>query len=670
MNPEDPRPTLESWKEIAAYLQRDAKTARRWEKEEGLPVHRHNHNSRSSVYAYPDQIDAWRLTRKNAPEPVAAPARTFWRVPAFALAIFLCLMMVGNGIRPQAASAGQGKAIAKRLVCENCGALASLSRDGRTEVFQDRETEDLVRRNMSTGKDTKLGVLPETDGADSPLISPDGKQIVYTWEPGYKGNQLAIVLNQAGAKPRVLLKDDPGYSYYEADAWFPDGKSVLSYLSKRDKSHVIARLAVADGAVTVLKALEARISGLSLSPDGRYIAYSAGTAPPGKDRYIFLMTADGSQETEIVKSAGNNASPVWAPDGRHILFTSDRSGTTDLWSIPVQSGKATGPESLVSPDLGKTLVALKGTYGGSLFYSAVQSGEYIRIANAGSGSPDAADRFVGVSPRWSPDGKSIAFKRHRAGSSDQYDLVIHSLETGSEKTYSTTLGTSGGNSPFWFHDGKTLMTGIRRPDGYGAVNPGLFYRIDVASGEFKALPGGAGPSAISPDDKTRYVVARQDGKPDRILAIDVETGKEKQIFESRSRAGLAIGLSPDGSTLALGWLDRPPVVPAGPSKLHIARLSVDGSGYREIHTVDGFYGGYTVAWTKDGQSILFNQEQPEGASHWNIMRVPAEGGAAEKFAPGTNRPFNLSPDGSRVVYGTFESENQLWALDNVLAALK
>ena len=51
---------LESWKQIGAYLQRDARTARRWEKEEGLPVHRHGHRRGSSVYAFPSEIDAWR----------------------------------------------------------------------------------------------------------------------------------------------------------------------------------------------------------------------------------------------------------------------------------------------------------------------------------------------------------------------------------------------------------------------------------------------------------------------------------------------------------------------------------------------------------------------------------------------------------------------------------
>jgi predicted DNA-binding transcriptional regulator AlpA len=50
---------LDSWKKIAAYLNRDVRTAYRWEKTEGLPVHRHQHASRSSVYAYASEIDAW-----------------------------------------------------------------------------------------------------------------------------------------------------------------------------------------------------------------------------------------------------------------------------------------------------------------------------------------------------------------------------------------------------------------------------------------------------------------------------------------------------------------------------------------------------------------------------------------------------------------------------------
>jgi hypothetical protein len=50
---------LDSWKSIAAYLGRDPRTVQLWEKAEGLPIHRLNHTSRPSVYAYTIEIDAW-----------------------------------------------------------------------------------------------------------------------------------------------------------------------------------------------------------------------------------------------------------------------------------------------------------------------------------------------------------------------------------------------------------------------------------------------------------------------------------------------------------------------------------------------------------------------------------------------------------------------------------
>src|SRR5438067_2985485 len=55
---------LDSWKEIAAYLGRDVTTVRRWEKREGMPVHRHVHDKGGSVYAFSSELDAWLQSRK------------------------------------------------------------------------------------------------------------------------------------------------------------------------------------------------------------------------------------------------------------------------------------------------------------------------------------------------------------------------------------------------------------------------------------------------------------------------------------------------------------------------------------------------------------------------------------------------------------------------------
>ncbi len=58
-----PEDRLDSWKEIAAYLERDVTTVQRWEKREGMPVHRHLHDRLGSVYASRSELDSWARSR-------------------------------------------------------------------------------------------------------------------------------------------------------------------------------------------------------------------------------------------------------------------------------------------------------------------------------------------------------------------------------------------------------------------------------------------------------------------------------------------------------------------------------------------------------------------------------------------------------------------------------
>jgi len=66
-----PQKTLESWKQIAAYLDRSERTVRRWEASEGLPVHRREHEKQDTVFAYKHEIEAWSRLRTKCPDAVA-----------------------------------------------------------------------------------------------------------------------------------------------------------------------------------------------------------------------------------------------------------------------------------------------------------------------------------------------------------------------------------------------------------------------------------------------------------------------------------------------------------------------------------------------------------------------------------------------------------------------
>jgi tetratricopeptide (TPR) repeat protein len=90
---------LESWKEIAAYLNRSERTVRRWEEREGLPVHRLQHDKRGSVYAYARQLDAWRESRRQLveaeqPDRVSSGTSGGWKTASWVGAGVASILLV------------------------------------------------------------------------------------------------------------------------------------------------------------------------------------------------------------------------------------------------------------------------------------------------------------------------------------------------------------------------------------------------------------------------------------------------------------------------------------------------------------------------------------------------------------------------------------------------
>ena len=117
---------MDSWKEIAAYLKRSPRTVSRWEREEGLPVSRHLHRKKETVYAFTDKIDAWLKSRGNAEEMVPGPV-----FPTSA-----ALLSPAGGLEKQARP---GKPIVIAVL-----PLRNLSGDPEQERFADGLTEELI----------------------------------------------------------------------------------------------------------------------------------------------------------------------------------------------------------------------------------------------------------------------------------------------------------------------------------------------------------------------------------------------------------------------------------------------------------------------------------------------------------------------------------------------
>ena len=116
---------LDSWKEIAAYLKRDERTVRRWEKE-GLPVRRKIHKKQASVFAYREEIDAWWNDDRQRLEPVEQPGSRkrsiLWFLTSVGVAALLTFTTVyATGMRKERWARNQALPEISRLLTRLIG---------------------------------------------------------------------------------------------------------------------------------------------------------------------------------------------------------------------------------------------------------------------------------------------------------------------------------------------------------------------------------------------------------------------------------------------------------------------------------------------------------------------------------------------------------------------
>jgi TRAP transporter TAXI family solute receptor len=125
---------LDSWKEIAAYLKRDVATVRRWEKREGLPVHRHSHEKLGSVYAFVPELEAWREGRRQIDQQQSQRPGGQWILWVGALALILAaIAALGYQLRESGRADGDRPRV--RVAVHRAGTVASLIATGLLDVL-------------------------------------------------------------------------------------------------------------------------------------------------------------------------------------------------------------------------------------------------------------------------------------------------------------------------------------------------------------------------------------------------------------------------------------------------------------------------------------------------------------------------------------------------------
>ncbi len=559
----------------------------------------------------------------------------------------------------------------------------AVSSDGRHFSYTDWETEDLAVRDLETGKSRRLtnkGSSEESsEGAEYSAISPDGRQIAYGWFNKDDFGELRLI-GIDGSKPRVLY-GNRHLDVIQPAAWSPDGKQILATFYGKDVTSKIVLVSVADGSVRVLKELGWRMPlKPAISPDGRYIAYDSCPQEGAVNRDIYLLSLDGKQETALIEHPANELSPVWTPDGRHILFASDRTGSMSFWIIQVAEGKAQGAAVLVKRDVGQRILPIGFTREGSLYYGLETGMMDIYTASLDfktgkllAAPTKATERFVGSNswPDWSSDGRYLAYVSQRGPMWEgSFVVCIRSLKTGEERDLAPKLSYIF--FPRWSPDGRSILLSAR-----DAKNRWGLYVMDVNSGNVTPVVqnregvqvGWAGPR-WSTDGKVVFYVRRERGSEQAsVVARELETGQEKEVYRAPAGALFAHGssISPDGKWVVFRSFDP---------KAGVAALEAVPSGGGASHELfrlekGGDVPGFTpLEFTPDALQLLFSK----GGSYWHdgkseLWRVSLEGGIPQRLELAMDglRNLRIHPDGQRVAFSAGQLTNaEIWVMENFL----
>jgi len=572
--------------------------------------------------------------------------------------------------------------------------------DGRTLVHMDPTGVNLSVRDLATGASRLITNWSFEKGymMGSEIVSPDGRRVAYAWQrlasPEQPSGRMELrVVGIDGSGDRMLREERRIYP----TSWSRDGRHIAAEIRQSDDSaSEIAWVSVEDGSKRSLGAFPRASGPTSHSPGDRFVTVEFQVQEDSGRRDISLLSTKDGSVLPLVDHPDDDTLIGWVPGTEEVLFASDRSGHWDLWAVHVgEDGRSSAPRP-VRRGIGETEV-MAFTRDGSLFYAVytLQYNIFIAPFDEGSGRVAAGEaKPLGglgsnMKPLWSPNGEYLSFVRRKPGGPGQrFEEIVCVLntKTGQERAVAEHIAPATVPPPSWFPDGRSLLVvGMPQTDRArrgGNKVPSAAYRIDLATGavtrlfEFPPRPNwawGRGLIASRDGDGVIYV------KEGRLVLRHLQSAEEEELYRDPNvgpspqslSAGIGgICLSPDGSDLAF-WL-RGSTTPGAQSQARVGdRLMVipaRGGEAREVVRVEG---ANDLAWTSNGRYLLFFVRDEKDRAARTLMRVPREGGKAERLWETRERMLVLSPspDGRRVAYFTQENEAEIWVLENIKETL-
>ncbi|MGH8224215.1 MAG: DNA-binding protein [Woeseiaceae bacterium] len=611
---------LGSWKAISAYLKRDVSTVQRWEKHEGMPVHRHLHEKRGSVYAYQAELDAWWASRAS---------RLFDQHPS-------------GGVRDAAIQAAMQWLRARRS--RTAVAATILIGAGAVAAWLAVSTG---RGDGNPLADAEFSTLTEFDGIEqAATISPDGRFAAFlsdrdgAWDVWITqigtGEFRNLTLGRVGS----LLNQE-----VRSLGFSPDGALVTLWVKSEDPRPA--------GAINVwaIPALGGQMrhylpgaAELDWASDGTRIVYH----PPAPGDPILLAGSPREAGRQIYVSPPgiHNHYPVWSPDDAYIYFVRGvPPDKMDIWRIAADGfnpQRMTFHDSRVSHPVfldRRTLLYLATAQDGS--------GPWVHAMYLGQrGSRRLAlgvDRYTSLDA--TVDGRRIVATVARPRSS----LWRASLTQGvidATTAQRMAIPTAGARSPR-FGPGFVLFVAAKGQEDV------LWKLADSGAVELWSVPQAriVGGPAISPDGR-RVALTVERGERS-VLMVMTSEGMDTRVLAEPLDVSGSPAWSPDGRTIAVAALRN------GLPRL----VSVPLDGDPTVSIVEDY--STDPSWSPDGRFLIFSGA--EVGPSFKVKAVTAHGQPFKlpdiRLSRGARRIGVLSSPAGLIVLRGEMGRGDLWRID-------